>query len=207
MLLGYARVCTTDQDTKLQTDALKRAGSDRIFSEKASGAKVDRPELMRILDVAREGDVLLVWKLDRLARSTKQLIDTIEMLRERKIGFKCLTMDIDTTTSSGRLVYSMFAGLAEFERELIRERTNAGLAAARAEGRVGGRPRKLSDDDLETARSFLKAGEDMHAVARRLGVGRATPYANGVRKFPIIKKVRAPTPPSKKRPRKAKRRI
>ena len=128
---------------------------------------------MRILDIARDGDVIVVWKLDRLARSTKQLIDTIEMLRERRIGFKCLTMDIDTTTSSGGLIYSIFAGLAEFERDHIRERTMAGLAAARAEGRVGGRPRKLSDGDLETARAFLKDGEDMRDVARRLGVSRA----------------------------------
>ena len=216
MLLGYARVSTIEQDTKLQTDALKRAGCSRIFSEKASGAKVDRPELMRILDIARDGDIIVVWKLDRLARSTKQLIDTIEKLRERKIGFKCLTMDIDTTTSSGRLIYSIFAGLAEFERDLIRERTMAGLAAARAEGRVGGRPRKLSDDDLETARDFLKSGEDMREVATRLGVSRATLYANGVRRYPVIKKVVHATPLPKKRvrvnqkkkhARKAKRRV
>ena len=201
MLLGYARVSTIEQDTKLQTDALKRAGCSRIFSEKASGAKVDRPELMRILDIARDGDIIVVWKLDRLARSNKQLIDTIEKLRERKIGFKCLTMDIYTTTSSGRLIYSIFAGLAEFERDLIRDRTMAGLAAARAEGRVGGRPRKLSDDDLETARAFLKAGEDMSVVATRLGVSRATLYANGVRKYPAIKKLTHPTPLPKKQMR------
>lgn len=133
MFIGYARVSTLDQDPEMQVDALKRAGCDKIYVERASGAKRDRPELMAAIDYARKDDTIIVWKLDRLARSLKQLIETVEGLEERGIGFKSLTETIDTTTPGGRLVFTIFAGLAEFERSIIRERTVAGLEAARSQ--------------------------------------------------------------------------
>ena len=140
MLLGYARVSTADQNLALQRDALTEAGCQKIFTEQISGAVTDRPALHEALAFARSGDTLIVWKLDRLARSMKQLIETIEELRLRGIGFRSLTEALDTTTAQGRLVFHMFGALAEFERSLIRERTQAGLAAARRAGRTGGRP-------------------------------------------------------------------
>jgi DNA invertase Pin-like site-specific DNA recombinase len=143
-LVGYARVSTQEQDTALQIDGLKRAGCGRIFAEKASGAQRDRPQLAAALDDMRFGDTLVVWKLDRLGRSMKQLIETIEGLKDRGIGFRSLTEAMDTTTAGGALIFTIFASLAEFERSIIRERTRAGLGAARARGRVGGRPRVLS---------------------------------------------------------------
>lgn len=137
MLLGYARVSTIDQNLALQRDALAEAGCGRIFTEQLSGAMTDRPALRDALEFARRGDTLIVWKLDRLARSIKQLIETIESLRVKGIGFRSLTEALDTTTAQGRLVFHMFGALAEFERSLIRERTQAGLAAARRAGRTG----------------------------------------------------------------------
>ena len=177
MLLGYARVSTLDQNLALQRDALTEAGCQKIFIEQMSGAVAERPALLEVLDYARSGDTLVVWKLDRLARSMKQLIETVEKLRIRGIGFQSLTEAIDTTTAQGVLVFYMFSVLAEFERSLIRERTRAGLAAARRVGRTGGRPRKLDDDDLEVARALL-ANPDIGVtqVARRLGVSPATLY-------------------------------
>ena len=148
MLVGYARVSTQDQKPELQLDALTAAGCEKVFEEKASGALRDRPQLQAALDYMRDGDTLVVWKLDRLARSIKQLIETVEMLEERGVGFRSITEAIDTTTSGGRLVFHIFAALAEFERSIIRERTVAGLASARARGRFGGRPPSLSDKDL-----------------------------------------------------------
>jgi DNA invertase Pin-like site-specific DNA recombinase len=141
MLIGYARVSTDDQNTKLQLDALTRAGCKRIFEEKASGAKNDRPELARAIAIARDGDALVVWKLDRLGRSLPHLIATIKELAAAGIGFRSLTEAIDTTSSGGKLIFHIFGALAEFERDIIRDRTNAGLKAARAEGRLGGRRR------------------------------------------------------------------
>jgi hypothetical protein len=138
--IGYARVSTVDQNLALQRDALTEAGCEKIFTEQMSGAVADRPALHDALEFARSGDTLIVWKLDRLARSMKQLIETIENLRVRGIGFRSLTEALDTTTAQGRLVFHMFGALAEFERSLIRERTQAGLAAARRAGRTGGRP-------------------------------------------------------------------
>ena len=155
MLLGYARVSTIDQNLALQRDALAEAGCQKIFTEQMSGAVTDRPALHEALAFARSGDTLIVWKLDRLARSMKQLIETIEELRLRGIGFRSLTEALDTTTAQGRLVFHMFGALAEFERSLIRERTQAGLAAARRLGRTGGRPPKLTDDDIEAAKAML----------------------------------------------------
>jgi DNA invertase Pin-like site-specific DNA recombinase len=177
MLLGYARVSTVDQNLALQRDALTAAGCTKIFTEQMSGAVRDRPVLHDALDFARSGDTLIVWKLDRLARSMKQLIETVESLRLRGIGFRSLTEALDTTTPQGRLVFHMFGALAELERSLIRERTQAGLAAARRAGRTGGRPPKLTDDDIEAAKAML-ANPDIAVtqIARRLGVSPATLY-------------------------------
>ena len=177
MLIGYARVLTVDQNLALQRDALTEAGCTKIFTEQMSGAVTDRPALHDALEFARSGDTLIVWKLDRLARSMKQLIETIEKLRVRGIGFRSLTEALDTTTAQGRLVFHMFGALAEFERSLIRERTQAGLAAARRAGRKGGRPPKLTDDDIEAAKAML-ANPDIGVtqIAHRLGVSAATLY-------------------------------
>jgi DNA invertase Pin-like site-specific DNA recombinase len=177
MLIGYARVSTVEQNLALQRDALTEAGCQRIFTEQMSGAVTDRPALHDALEFARSGDTLIVWKLDRLARSMKQLIETIENLRVRGIGFRSLTEALDTTTAQGRLVFHMFGALAEFERSLIRERTQAALAAARRLGRTGGRPPKLTDDDIEAAKALL-ANPDIGVtqIAHRLGVSPATLY-------------------------------
>ena len=175
--LGYACVSTLDQNLALQQDALKEAGCEKIYIEQMSGAIRERPALAEALEYARSGDTLIVWKLDRLARSMKQLIETIESLRLRGIGFRSLTEAIDTTTPQGVLVFHMFSALAEFERALIRERTRAGLKAAKRMGRIGGRPAKLTEDDLDVARTLL-ANPDITvaAVADRIGVSPATLY-------------------------------
>jgi DNA invertase Pin-like site-specific DNA recombinase len=177
MLIGYARVSTIDQNLALQRDALTESGCGKIFTEQLSGAVRDRPALHDALEFARSGDTIVVWKLDRLARSMKQLIETIETLRVRGIGFRSLTEAIDTTTAQGLLVFHMFSALAEFERGLIRERTQAGLAAARRIGRTGGRPPKLTDEDIEAAKAML-ANPDIGVIqiAHRLGVSPATLY-------------------------------
>src|SRR6266480_4939048 len=141
MLIGYARVSTQDQTLHLQKDALEKIGCSKIFSDTASGAATERKGLDAALAYVREGDTLVVWRLDRLGRTLKHLIETITDLSKRHIGFKSLTESIDTTTSGGKLIFHIFGALAEFERDLIRERTKAGLAAARARGRVGGRPK------------------------------------------------------------------
>src|SRR5207244_3824188 len=171
------RVSTIDQNLALQRDALAEAGCAKMFTEKMLGAVTDRPALHDALEFARSGDTLIVWKLDRLARSMKQLIETVETLRVRGIGFRSLTEALDTTTAQGRLVFHMFGALAEFERSLIRERTQAGLAAARRAGRTGGRPLKLTEDDLNVARTLL-ANPDITVadVADRIGVSPATLY-------------------------------
>ena len=137
MLIGYARVSTLDQNLDLQVDALRKAGCEKIFAETGSGAKSDRPELSEALAFARQKDTVVVWKLDRLGRSLKHLIDTVNDLHKRGIGFRSLQEHLDTTTPSGKLFFHIFGALAEFERDLIRERTNAGLVAARARGRLG----------------------------------------------------------------------
>lgn len=145
MLIGYARVSTQEQTLALQQDALTKAGCAKIFTDTISGASQERKGLAQSLDFVRDGDTLVVWKLDRLGRSLKHLIETVTMLAERGIGFKSLTEQIDTTTSGGKLIFHVFGALAEFERDLIRERTQAGLAAARARGRRGGRPALLDE--------------------------------------------------------------
>lgn len=175
--IGYARVSTTDQDAQLQHDALTAAGCYRIFTDTASGALQSRPELDKLLDQLRPGDTLVVWRLDRLGRSIRHLIDQLSDLQDRGIGFRSLQENIDTTTSGGRLVFHIFASLAEFERDLITERTNAGLAAARARGRTGGRPTLLSGDKLATARKLYDQ-QDMTVaqIGEVLGVSRTTIY-------------------------------
>jgi DNA invertase Pin-like site-specific DNA recombinase len=173
MKIGYARVSTQDQNSNLQLDALKIAGCEKVFSEKASGSKTDRPELLKALEYARSGDVIVVWKLDRLARSMKQLIETMEMLKERGVALESLTEKIDTASAQGKLVFGIFASLAEFERCLIRERVNAGLQAARLRGRKGGRP-KVGKEKLSHASALLNAGYSTAKAARAAGIGRAT---------------------------------
>ncbi|BAS18461.1 transposon Tn552 resolvase (plasmid) [Arthrobacter sp. Hiyo8] len=176
-LLGYARVSTGGQDAALQHDALTAAGCYRIFTDTASGSLESRPELAKVLDQLRPGDTLVVWRLDRLGRSIRHLIDQLAALQERGIGFRSLQENIDTTSSGGRLVFHIFASLAEFERDLVRERTNAGLQAARARGRKGGRPSLLTREKLVTARR-LYAQKDMTVakIGEVLGVSRTTVY-------------------------------
>ena len=177
MLVGYARVSTQEQDLSLQLDALQAAGCDKVFTEKASGAQRDRPQLQAALEYMRDKDTLVVWKLDRLARSLKQLIETMEELGERGIGLRSLTESLDTTTSGGKLVFHLFAALAEFERSVIRERTRSGLQAARRRGRLGGRPPALTSQDLTEAKALLRDPEiTVEQVAKRLGVAPSTLY-------------------------------
>jgi DNA invertase Pin-like site-specific DNA recombinase len=176
-LLGYARVSTLEQNARLQTDALKAAGCYRVFTDRASGSLDERVELAKLFDQVRPGDTVVVWRLDRLGRSLRHLIDTVNALSERKVGFRSLTENIDTTTSGGKLVFHIFGALAEFERELIRERTNAGLVAARARGRNGGRPTVMPPDKVATARQMYESKNyTVAAIAGVLGVSRASIY-------------------------------
>lgn len=177
MLVGYARISTRDQSAALQRDALEAAGCRRIFEETASGAQRDRPQLAAALDYAREGDTLVVWRLDRLARSLRQLIETGEALGSRGIGLRSLAEAIDTTTAGGQLVFHVFGALAEFERSIIRERTRAGLESARDRGRFGGRPPRLDDRSKAIAAVLLKDPSiPVTEIARQVGVSRATLY-------------------------------
>lgn len=174
--IGYARISTSDQDTALQTDALRAAGCERIFEDIASGAKTDRPGLTEALAYLREGDVLVVWRLDRLGRSLKHLIETVATLDERGIGFQSLTENIDTTTSGGRLVFHLFGALGQFERDLIRERTKAGLKAAAARGRKGGRKPVVTPEKLEKARALVAEGLNVREAASRIKVSKSALY-------------------------------
>ena len=177
MLIGYARVSTKDQNLDLQRDALTKAGCTRIFEDEASGARDDRPGLTDALSHLREGDTLVVWKLDRLGRTLRSLIGFVEGLRERGVEFKSVTDGIDTTTPAGRFFFHVMGALAQMERELIRERTNAGLAAARARGRKGGRKPKLSARQIAHARKLLDDRETtIKEVAASFNVNRATIY-------------------------------
>ena len=179
MFLGYARISTNDQNLDLQLDALRLHGCKKFYSDIVSGAKANRPGLDEMLKNAREDDVIVIWKLDRLGRSLKHLVDLVAELNERKIGLQSLNDPIDTTTAQGRLVFNIFASLAEFEREIIRERTNAGLAAARARGRTGGRKPGLSEDAQRKARiaeSYYKEGMPVNQIAKNLNISKATLY-------------------------------
>ena len=177
MRVGYARVSTHEQNLELQLDALRKAGCERVFEDKASGAKSERPGLAKAREMLRPGDTLVVWRLDRLGRSLKHLIEAVTDLDEAGVGFLSLTESIDTTTNGGRLVFHIFGALAEFERGLIRERTLAGLAAARARGRKGGRPKKMDAKKLSQAKALLVSRDQSVAdVASLLKVGRATLY-------------------------------
>src|SRR5829696_6227043 len=182
MLIGYARVSTHDQTLALQQDALNQAGCERLFTDTASGAKADRPGLDQAIGFARSGDTLVVWKLDRLGRSLPHLIDTVTGLQDRGIGFKSLTEQIDTTTSGGKLIFHVFAALAEFERDVIRERTQAGLVAARARGRRGGHPRAVAlNDAKKVAMAQALYSDKKNSIAdicKTLRVSRSTLYRN-----------------------------
>lgn len=181
MKIGYARVSTRDQNLDLQMDALKRAGCERIYQDVASGSKTARPALDELLGQLRAGDVLVIWKLDRMGRSLKHLVDLVGNLIERKVGLLSLNDPIDTTSAQGRLVFNIFASLAEFERELIRERTQAGLTAARERGRVGGRPKGLSTQAQATAMAaetlYRERRMGVAGIAQKLHVSKSTLYS------------------------------
>ena len=175
MRIGYARVSTLEQNPELQLDELKNAGCKNVYVDKASGAKADRPELQDMLGNLREGDVVVVWKLDRLGRSLKHLLEIIEDLEQKGVGFVSLTEGFDTTTSSGKMMFSIFGALGEFERNLIRERTHAGLAAARARGRLGGRKKKLTAEDVKAMRALYDNKQiPVTAICKRFNITRPT---------------------------------
>jgi DNA invertase Pin-like site-specific DNA recombinase len=174
--IGYARVSSRDQRLVLQRDALEAAGCNRIYEDTISGTRKDRPGLVQALDVLREGDTLVVWKLDRLGRSVKDLLDFAGSLSDRGIGFVSLTDSIDTTTASGRFFFNVMASLSQMERELMIERTQAGLAAARAQGRVGGRKRVMTDSKIASAKRLLADGRSPKDIAADLGVSVPTLY-------------------------------
>src|SRR4051794_32472056 len=175
MLIGYARVSTIDQTLDLQHDALTKAGCTKIFTDTASGALTERLGLHEALSYIRPGDSLVVWKLDRLGRSLKDLITRITELENRKIGFKSLTEQIDTTTSGEKLIFHIFGALAEFERDIIRERTQAGLAAARVRGKLGGRPKALSSEKIKLARKlYADTSTSVTEICKMLGISRHT---------------------------------
>ncbi|CAN5555166.1 recombinase family protein [soil metagenome] len=177
MNIGYARISTGEQLLDLQRDALTTAICEPIFTDTISGAKASRPGLYEALTYLKEGDTLVVWRLDRLGRSLKHLIQVVTDLQERGVGFRSLTEQIDTTTSGGKLIFHVFGALAEFERDLIRDRTIAGLRAARALGRLGGRPKKLADlKRLALAKQLYDGDTDVTTICATLGISRATLY-------------------------------
>ena len=177
MFIGYARVSTVEQTLALQEDALQQLGCEKIFRDVMSGSTTERPGLSEVLAYARSGDVLVVWKLDRLGRSLAHLIQVVQQLHTEGIGFRSLQENMDTTTSGGQLIFHIFGALAEFERSLIRERTTAGLAAARARGRIGGRPPRLSADQIRMAQRQLQDPDlTMTEVAHAFHVSRTTLY-------------------------------
>ncbi len=177
MLIGYARVSTLEQTLDLQKDALTKAGASQIFTDTISGAKTERKGLDQALSFLREGDTLVVWKLDRLGRSLNHLIEIITALESKKIGFKSLTESIDTTTPGGKLIFHIFGALAQFERDLIRERTNAGLAAARARGKKGGRPKSMDQKKAELAQKLYNDDTNtIDDILKILNIGKTTFY-------------------------------
>lgn len=175
-LIGYARVSTPDQDLSLQHDALNQAGCSRIFNDHISGTKADRPGLTAALNYLRDGDVLVIWKFDRLGRSIHHLIQTVSDLDKQGVGLRSLTEAVDTTTPSGRLLFHIFGALAQFERDLIIERTTAGLKAAEARGRKGGRTPVITPEKLQRAKRHLSDGLTVREAAARLKVGKSALY-------------------------------
>lgn len=176
MLIGYARVSTQDQSLDLQRQALITAGCERVFEDKAGGTVADRPGLTQAMQVLRAGDTLVVWKLDRLGRSVKRLVELVSELEQIQVGFRSVTDVIDTGTPSGRFFFHVMASLAEMERDLIAERTRAGLVAARSMGRIGGRRRKMTESKVQAARKLLAVGTPPRTVASDLGVSVPTLY-------------------------------
>jgi len=178
MRIGYARVSTTDQNLDLQTDALKKAGCKKIFSDLGvSGAKAERPGLDKALDQLRKGDILVIRKLDRLGRSLSHLLSIIEDLKQKDVDFASVQDGFDTSTASGKMVFSVIGAMAEYERNLIRERTMAGLAAARARGRMGGRPKSLDESQVKVAIALADAGElTINEICEQIGCSRSTYY-------------------------------
>lgn len=188
MLIGYARVSTQDQNLDLQRDALSAAGCQKIFEDKASGSRTDRPGLAKAMELLREGDTFVVWKLDRLGRSVKQLVDLVGEFHKLGVQFRSITDAIDTGTPSGRFFFHVMASLAEMERELIVERTRAGLAVARQLGRKGGRRPKMTESKILSAKKLLASGVPPKDVAKDLGVSIPTLY----RWLPATERVSAP---------------
>ena len=177
MLIGYARVSTQDQNLNLQKDELTKFGCTKIYEDVASGAKSVRTGLEAAIDFAREGDTLVIWKLDRLGRSLRDLIEIVIRLEKQGVSFVCLTQNIDTRTPGGKLFFHIFGALAEYERELIRERTKAGLTAARARGRTGGRKPAMNEEQIEQARAMMDNPKlKIKSIIKTLGVSKATLY-------------------------------
>jgi len=176
MLVGYARVSTQDQNLDLQLKALKKIDCKKVYQDQISGAKNNRPGLQLALEVLRKNDTLVVWKLDRLGRTVKGLVDLVNALHQKGIHFKSITDNLDTSTPSGRFFFHIMASLAQMERELVAERTKAGLAAAKAQGRVGGRKRKMTKSKVDSAKKLLKSGMLPKDVAQNLGVSIPTLY-------------------------------
>ena len=178
MLIGYMRVSTGEQSLDLQRDALEQIGCERIYEDVCSGRVIDRPGLAMAMEMARDGDAIVIWKLDRIGRSLAHVVGLVGNLQKRGVGLKVLTGDVDTTTTTGRLVFGIFATLADFERDLIQERTMAGLAAARARGRAGGRPRVMTKQTLTAAMAMMADRENVaRDVAAQLGISLSTLYA------------------------------
>ena len=177
MLIGYARVSTDDQNLDLQRDALQAAGCERVFEDMVSGARADRTGLVTLMSMLRAGDTVVIWRLDRLGRSLKNLIELVERLESAKVGLRSLQENIDTTSSGGKLVFHLFGALAEFERNLIRERTQAGLVAARARGRMGGRPRRLDPVKLALAvKLHRERNHTVEEICKMMGISKSTLY-------------------------------
>jgi DNA invertase Pin-like site-specific DNA recombinase len=177
MFVGYARVSLPEQHFALQTDALQRAGCERLYTDTVSGRQAERPGLRTALEVLRAGDTFVVWKLDRLGRSLSHLVETVQDLHQQGIHFKSLQENIDTTSGAGKLVFHLFAALAEFERDLIRERTRAGLAAARERGKLGGRPKALRPQQAARVRALYNARElSVPEICVLFGIGKTTVY-------------------------------
>jgi DNA invertase Pin-like site-specific DNA recombinase len=177
MLIGYARVSTDDQNLDLQRDALQAVGCERVFEDMVSGARADRSGLATLMSMLRAGDTVVIWRLDRLGRSLKNLIELVERLEAAKVGLRSLQENIDTTSSGGKLVFHLFGALAEFERNLIRERTQAGLVAARARGRMGGRPKRLDPVKLALAvKLHRERNHTVEEICKMMGISKSTLY-------------------------------